>query len=445
MKNKFKIFLLLLIFFFQINKTFSNDIKFEAKEIVIKENGNLIEAKNETKIEASNGVEIKSDKFSYDKIKSIAYVKGNVTIFDLKNNTYITGDGFIYFKNDEKIISESTVKINIDKKYFIQTDNIEYSIIDKTILSNNKTKMKDDDGNSFTVSKFKFLVSEKLFNGENLNFLDNNDNEYIFKNAVVRLTDKQILGKDFQLNFNKKTFGNIDQDPRLKGNSVIVKNDSTTVKKGVFTTCKKNNDKCPPWVMHADEVKHNKLKKIIEYKNAWLKVYDTPVFYFPKFFHPDPTVKRQSGFLIPKLISSNSLGTSFEIPYYKVVSDNRDLTFKPRLYTDGNFIFDTEYRQVNKDSDHIADFSFNRTKGAFDNNSGTKSHFFSNSKFDLDLNSFDFGKIDLQIQQTSNKTYLKTYNLNSPLINNTSTLNSFLNFEASNENLSIKSDFEISS
>ena len=137
MKNKFKIFLLLLIFFFQINKTFSNDIKFEAKEIVIKENGNLIEAKNETKIEASNGVEIKSDKFSYDKIKSIAYVKGNVTIFDLKNNTYITGDGFIYFKNDEKIISESTVKINIDKKYFIQTDNIEYSIIDKTILSNN--------------------------------------------------------------------------------------------------------------------------------------------------------------------------------------------------------------------------------------------------------------------------------------------------------------------
>ena len=431
------------MFFFPINKTFSNDIKFEAKEIIIKEDGNFIEAKNNAKIEASNGVEIKSDKFSYDKIKSIAYVKGNVTIFDLKNNTYITGDSFVYFKNDEKIISENIVKINIDEKYFIQTENIEYSIKDKTILSNSKTKMKDDDGNSFTVSKFKFLVYEKLFNGEELKFLDNNDNEYIFANAIVRLTDKQILGKDFQLNFNKKTFGNIDQDPRLKGTSVTVKSDSTTVKNGVFTTCKKNNDKCPPWVMQANEVKHNKSKKIIEYKNAWLKVYDTPIFYFPKFFHPDPTVKRQSGFLIPKLLSSNSLGTSFEIPYYKVISDNKDLTFKPRLYTDGNFIFDTEYRHANKDSKHIVDFSFNRTKGALDNNSGTKSHFFSNSEFDLDLNNFDFGKIDLQIQQTSNKTYLKTYNLNSPIINNTSTLNSFLNFEASNENLSIKTDFEV--
>ena len=37
-------------------------------------------------------------------------------------------------------------------------------------------------------------------------------------------------------------------------------------------------------------------KKIINYKNAWLQIYDRPVFYFPKFFHPDPSVKRQSGF-----------------------------------------------------------------------------------------------------------------------------------------------------
>ena len=62
--------------------------------------------------------------------------------------------------------------------------------------------MKDTDGNSFVVNKFKFIVSDKLFNGENLTFLDNNNNEYIFKNAIVRLTDKQILGKDFHLNFN---------------------------------------------------------------------------------------------------------------------------------------------------------------------------------------------------------------------------------------------------
>ena len=443
MKNKTIFFLLILIFLFPINKIYSDEIKFEAKEIIIKKDGNLIEAKEEAKIQASNGIEIKSDKFSYDKIKSIAYITDNVTIIDTKNNIFITGNNFIYFKNEEKIVSEDIVSINIDEKYFVETNKIEYLTKDKTIQSNYKTNMKDTEGNSFVVSKFKFIVSDKLFNGENLTFLDNNNNEYIFKNAIVRLTDKQILGKDFELNFNKKTFGNENQDPRLKGTSVSVKNNLTIVKNGVFTTCKKNNDKCPPWLMHAGEVKHDKSKKIIKYKNAWLKVYNTPVFYFPKFFHPDPTVKRQSGFLVPKLLSSNSLGTSFEIPYYKVISDNKDLTFKPRLYTDGNFIIDTEYRQKNKNSNHVLDFSLNRTKGIIDDESNSKSHFFSKSTFDLNSNKFDYSKIDLQIQQTSNKTYLKTYKLDSPLISNTSTLNSFFNFEASNENLVIKSDFEV--
>ena len=66
-------------------------------------------------------------------------------------------------------------------------------------------------------------------------------------------------------------------------------------------------------------------KKTISYKNAWLKIYDTPVVYFPKFFHPDPTVKRQSGFLIPKFSSGNTLGNSLEIPYFNVMADNKDL------------------------------------------------------------------------------------------------------------------------
>ena len=55
-------------------------------------------------------------------------------------------------------------------------------------------------------------------------------------------------------------------------------------------------DGCPPWTLKADKIIHDKKKKTINYLNAWLEVYDKPVLYFPKFFHPDPTVKRQSGF-----------------------------------------------------------------------------------------------------------------------------------------------------
>jgi LPS-assembly protein len=53
------------------------------------------------------------------------------------------------------------------------------------------------------------------------------------------------------------------------------------------------------------------------YKNAILKIYDVPVLYFPKFFHPDPSVKRRSGFLQPQFNNSETLGSSLYIPYFK--------------------------------------------------------------------------------------------------------------------------------
>ena len=78
-----------------------------------------------------------------------------------------------------------------------------------------------------------------------------------------------------------------------------------------------------------------------------LEIYDKPVFYFPKFFHPDPTVKRQSGFLTPQIEDSSSLGLSLSIPYYKVISDDKDLTFTPRIFSENEALFQNEYRQGN--------------------------------------------------------------------------------------------------
>ena len=85
------------------------------------------------------------------------------------------------------------------------------------------------------------------------------------------------------------------------------------MKKSKFTTCKNKSGKCPAWSISANEVKHKKDKKRIEYKKAWLEIYDVPIAYFPYFFHPDPTVERQSGFLFPDFINSSNLGFSTQI------------------------------------------------------------------------------------------------------------------------------------
>ena len=55
-------------------------------------------------------------------------------------------------------------------------------------------------------------------------------------------------------------------------------------------------------------------------------------FLFSKFFHPDPTVKRQSGFLQPRLNNSNILGSSLTLPYFKIISESQDYTFTPTWF-----------------------------------------------------------------------------------------------------------------
>ena len=61
------------------------------------------------------------------------------------------------------------------------------------------------------------------------------------------------------------------------------------------------------------------------YDKAILKIYDFPILYFPKFFHPDPSVERQSGFLKPEINNSNILGSSLTMPYFYAKSKEKIL------------------------------------------------------------------------------------------------------------------------
>ena len=59
-------------------------------------------------------------------------------------------------------------------------------------------------------------------------------------------------------------FDNTQNEPRLKGNKALSKENETIVSKGSFTTCKKRpNNKCPPWIIEAKEARHDKIRKII--------------------------------------------------------------------------------------------------------------------------------------------------------------------------------------
>ena len=93
-----------------------------------------------------------------------------------------------------------------------------------------------------------------------------------------------------------------------------------------------------------------KLRKLFEYEKSWFKIFDKKFFILPYFNHPDPSVKRKSGFLTPFYKGSENLGSSISTPYFYNLSNSKDLTFKPRIYMDNDFIFHTEYREAFKNS-----------------------------------------------------------------------------------------------
>ena len=188
----------------------------------------------------------------------------------------------------------------------------------------------------------------------------------------------------------------------------------TIIKKGIFTSCKKENGKCPPWSVKAEKITHDRQKKQLTYDKAFLRVYDVPVMYFPKFFHPDPTVDRQSGFLKPQLNKSEILGSSLYLPYFKVISDNKDITFKPTIFDSNIYMLQNEFRQVNKNSSFSADVGL--TKGYKSSlegsNRNSMSHLFI--KFNKNLNKKNFIHSNLSIfgEKVSNDTYLKIFDNN---------------------------------
>jgi LPS-assembly protein len=419
-KIKYKILILFFVSIFQ-SVLAENEFIFESKSIEYKDNENLIIANGDVKIISANNLTILSDESKYFKLSNELFLQGNVKIIDNDKDIIIESDKIEYFKNIELIKSDGKTSIKVNNDYIINTSGLNYLRIKKTLNSNNKTILTDKFNNKVEAENFVYSTQEKKFKSKNLKIIDKDLNEYLTKNALIDLNINKIAAKDIQIYFAKNSdFG---ENARLKGNSMTSDNNETIIDKGIFTTCKPRDD-CPPWTMQSKTITHNKKKKIIVYEKAWLKLYDKPVFYFPKFFHPDPTVKRQSGFLIPSIATSSNSGNSLKIPYFNAIAENKDFTFSPRIYFNNEILVQNEYRQVEENFDHISDFSLKKLE------KGSKSHIFSNTKINLMSDDLFTSNLEINLEKTSNDTYLKSEKLKNSVQNNQSLLNSFVKYEA---------------
>ena len=418
----------------------SDEFIFEGEEIEILNEGKKLVSRKGVKVTTDDNTKITADEFEYDKEKNELLLQGNILIENLNNKTLIKANKIEYFKTLEKIITYGKTEVYVNNNYTISSSDITVLQNEGVISSFKNTLIKDKYKNNFTTNEFMFFVRDEVLKAKNVELIDSQGNISKLNSFFGNMKNGEYHGKDLKLNFYQKMFNNPENEPRLYGNKVNSNKNFTKISKGIFTTCKKR-EKCPPWVLRAEEVEHDKNKKIINYKKAWLEIYDQPVIYFPKFFHPDPSVKRQSGFLVPSFTDSGNTGASLIIPYFKVLDVNKDLTFQPRLFTNNNLMLQNEYRHIEKNLDHIMDFGLFTSKLNNDEES-TKSHFFSNTIINFDSTFFGTSNLEVNLEQVTNDTYLKKFKPKSNLITSENLMHSYLKYNGYEENSSLKVSIE---
>ena len=435
MKNKF--FLITLSIFLMFH-TFVNakQIQLNASDISITENGNLITAKKGEAITGDESIKIIGKKFEYNKKLKILISIDSFTVLK-KKKLEIKSDKVQYDEKNSILIAQGNVEIyNVENENLIQSNRIILNLDENTIESDSYTTVKDKFNNIFKSNKFFHNLESNLLKIENVKFIDNEKNEFNINLAFVNFEKNKLIGKDINIDLNNSSFDS-ENEPRLKGRSINLTKNNTELTNAVFTLCKKN-DSCPPWQLSAEKIIHDKNKKTIKYSNAWLKIYDLPLVYFPKFFHPDPTVKRQSGFLIPSFKNSPNKTSYLSTPYFHVLDENKDFTISPRFYDKDKLLLQTEFRQVNKNSSHLTDISFLTEK-----NKNSKNHLFYNYDKNFKFQNFSENILNIKVQQTNNDTFLKGNNIKSILINNYDVLESSINLDLYSENLSVNSNLII--
>lgn len=176
-----------------------------------------------------------------------------------------------------------------------------------------------------------------------------------------------------------------------------------------YTPCDSCKGQDPIWQIKARKVKHDATNQDVYYNDAFLELKGVPVFYTPFLSHPDPTVKRRSGFLAPSFGSTSYLGATLQPKYFWNISDNEDFTFSPMLSADRGIIWGSDYRKYFYRGDLTASATFMNDSDNDDkrDKEEVRGSLFLKSRYEID----DYWVSNLNINYVSDRTYPKDLSL----------------------------------
>jgi LPS-assembly protein len=205
-------------------------------------------------------------------------------------------------------------------------------------------------------------------------------------------------------------------DSKMAANGAIrVDGRRNEMSRVVFSPCRlcpEDPTRAPLWQIRARRVVHDQEKQDITYRNAALEFFGVPVIWTPYLSHPDPTVRRRTGFLTPTFGSEGRLGQTLRVPYFIVIDKDKDATITPLLTTRQRVAMFGEYRMRFPGGALITDGSLTyvrRTDEREVEQSGNewRGHLFGRLRYDIDNN----WRTGVEGAYVSDKTYLRRYNV----------------------------------
>ncbi|MBX9925384.1 MAG: hypothetical protein K2Y05_03415, partial [Hyphomicrobiaceae bacterium] len=181
----------------------------------------------------------------------------------------LNADELVYDNTGNRVVARGNVELYYSD-YSLTADGVTYDQAAKTIIANGNVTIRDPNGS-------------------------------IWRGGAIELTD------DFSEGFIESLSLVGTDDTRITARRAVRKGGNVTeFTDGKYTPCKTNTNMPPLWCISAARIIHDQTSATITYQDANFNLFGLPVAYFPFFEHPDPTVKRRSGFLLPDIGNSST-------------------------------------------------------------------------------------------------------------------------------------------
>ena len=220
--------------------------------------------------------------------------------------------------------------------------------------------------------------------------------------STMILGDQAELSEDLKVGIIKSAKIILGYQVQIAAAKVLQKNARYSEAFNIAaTSCHVCLNKTPLWQIRARKIVQDKFEKQIYFEHAQLRVLDIPVFYLPFMRLPDPSLKRATGLLAPKLKTSSVLNTGIKIPYFIRLNKHKDFTITP-FYSPKTKTIEYRYRQAYTSGFMLIEGALTRDALIPNKNRG---YILSDTSLILQ-NGYNLG---IQLQAVSDPSYLFEY------------------------------------